>query len=836
MANLFSRLKRLTRQPVWPQPQTTVSHTHSTHSDTHPSPGKQRPVSQPGNARLKANAIHPQPRKRRPLPRPPYRRPLYFRPLFWVILLLGSSAASIGTRGYRIWENTVADLPDIAPVSTFERDGTMTLIASDGTILQKIGPATRQKVEYDDLPRPLLEAFIAAEDQRFYEHEGVDYQSIARATLTNFRERQVVEGASTITQQLARIVFLDQERSLQRKIREALLAIKIEQELEKADILERYLNLVYLGAGAYGVADAAWVYFGKTVDQLTLAESAMIAGMAPAPSLYSPLVNPSAARRQRNLVINRMLENGNISASQAQIARSADVAITPKEPKFLYSEFPYFTIYVQQQLAQILTPEQLEAGGLRIETTLNISRQKMAEQTISDTITEIGPRQRFGQASLVAIDPRTGEIQAMVGGNDFNESQFNRAYQAQRQPGSTFKAFVYTTAIAAGFSPYKSYTDAKFVVDGYEPKNYGESYSGAVTMRSALTSSINIVAVKVLIDVGFDPVVKMAQRMGIQSELVPTYSMALGASEVNLLELTSAYGTLATQGKHFDFHSIRRIIDRQGNVIYEANVGGQQAVDPDTAAIMTWMLQSVVQGGTGSRANIGRPVAGKTGTSERNRDLWFIGYIPQLVVGIWLGNDDSSPTWGASSTAAYTWRQFVSQFVDEIPVENFAPLPRLAGRQGSIEADPVRPGRTVTARDDDAEEGEATTTDTATSPAEETSASSSDDGSSDSGSFGSGSSRPPSGQSGRNDPPADGGSPSDGSVDPVSDPTPGESSPPSNPEPPSGGDTAPPAADPAPAPAPSPAPAPAPTPPAPPAPPPVPPPNNEGASGGASEG
>ncbi|NJO11779.1 MAG: PBP1A family penicillin-binding protein, partial [Leptolyngbyaceae cyanobacterium SL_1_1] len=626
-------------------------------------------------------------------PPQPYRRPLYFRPLFWLVLIGGAAVAGGAAKGYRIWQITEASLPVVSEVLTYQRTGTITLKASDGAILQKLGPATREGLSYDKIPEDLIQAFIAAEDRRFYEHDGVDYQAIARASLANFRQREVVEGASTITQQLARTVFLTQERSFQRKLKEVLLARKIEQELSKDKILERYLNLVYLGAGAYGVADAAWIYFGKSVDQLTLAESALIAGMAPAPSVYSPLSDPEAARRQRNLVIQRMLKAGLISTAEADTALAQEIATTPKEPKYLYSEFPYFTIYVQKQLSELLPPEAIEAGGLTVETTLNVKRQKAAEATVRKTIEESGQRQRFEQAAIVAIDPRNGEIQAMIGGNDFNESQFNRVTQAQRQPGSTFKALVYTTAIAAGFSPYKTYTDAKYVVDGYEPKNYGDSYRGDVSLRDALKSSINIVAVKTLVDVGFDPVIKMAHRLGIKSELQPTYSLALGASEVNLLELTSAYGTLAAQGKHAEPHGIRRVLNRQGEVIYEMKPQPEQAVDPNTAAIVTWMLQGVVQEGTGRRANLGRPIAGKTGTSERNRDLWFVGYMPQLVVGVWLGNDDSSPTWGASSTAAYTWRQFVENFIDDIPVEDFPELPRLSGRKGSIKAEPVKPGK-----------------------------------------------------------------------------------------------------------------------------------------------
>jgi penicillin-binding protein 1A len=618
--------------------------------------------------------------------------------LFWLVVAAGAISATGLNRGYRIWYATEQSLPNVSSLQTFERQGTITIQSADGAILQKIGPATRQKVAYEEIPDTLVAAFIASEDRRFYVHSGIDYQGIVRAALANVRQRDVVEGASTITQQLARIAFLDQERSFQRKAREALLALRIEEDYNKSEIIERYLNLVYLGAGAYGVADAAWIYFGKNVDELTVSEAALIAGMAPAPSAYSPLVDPQAARVQRDIVIQRMLANDKITPIEADEALNAEIATTPKEPKYLYSDFPYFTIFVQKQLSEILSPEVIEQGGLVVETTLNTDWQRKAQQTINDTVATIGNRQRFSQASLAAVDPRNGEIKALIGGTDFNDSQFNRATQALRQPGSTFKTFLYTTAIATGMSPYKSYTDAKYVVDGYEPKNYGDKYSGNISMRQALTSSVNIVAVKVLVDIGFEPVIDMAKRMGIKSELLPTYSLALGASEVTLLELTSAYGTLARQGRHHPVHAIRRVRDSSGQVIYEIDNAPTQAVDETTAAIMTWMLRGVVEGGTGSRAYIGRPVAGKTGTSEDDRDLWFVGYIPQLSVGIWLGNDDNSETWGASSSAAATWSQFVSQLLEDIPEEEFPSLPQLAGRKGSIEAEPVKPGKVVAAK------------------------------------------------------------------------------------------------------------------------------------------
>ncbi|XGB42392.1 MAG: PBP1A family penicillin-binding protein [Nodosilinea sp. LVE1205-7] len=537
----------------------------------------------------------------------------------------------------------------------------------------------------------MIEAFIAAEDQRFYQHQGVDAHGIGRAVWANLRQRDVVEGASTITQQLARIVYLNQDRNFQRKAKEMLMAYKLEKNLNKNQIMERYLNLVYLGSGAYGVADAAWVYFGKTMNQLTVAEMAMIAGMAPAPSRYSPVVNPQAAEGQRNRVIRQMLTTQAITAPEAEAAIATPIQIQPKQPKFLYSQFPYFTIYVQNQLEQVLSPEQLAAGGLTVETTLNVNWQRKADKTVNQAIEQYSRWQGIDQVALTAVDPRSGEIKAMVGGNDFTKTQFNRATQAQRQPGSTFKTFVYTAAIAAGISPYKEYTDAAYVVDGYQPENYDEKYRGKINLLEALRHSVNVVAVKLLIDVGFDPVVKIAKAMGIESPLLPAYSLALGSSEVNLLELTSAYGTLANQGRHVSAHGIRRVWNSQGKVLYQAPKQSTQAVDQGTAAIMTWMLQGVVQGGTGTGAALGRPVAGKTGTSEKNRDLWFIGYIPQLVAGVWMGRDDSRPTRGASGTAAAIWRQFMAQLTDDIPVEKFPELPRLAGRKGSIKAEPIKP-------------------------------------------------------------------------------------------------------------------------------------------------
>jgi penicillin-binding protein 1A len=519
----------------------------------------------------------------------------------------------------------------------------------------------------------------------------VDFQGIGRAIATNILSRGLAEGGSTLTQQLARISFLDQERSFVRKIREARLAQKIESQLSKNDILERYLNQVYLGSGAYGVGDAAEIYFSKPVQDLSLTQMATLAGLPAAPSLYSPLIDPKSAKARRDEVLERMVRSGNITQAEADQAKQADLELKASSPPSLQDKAPYFSSYLKQELAKVLPADVLKQGGLTVETTLNLKWQEAATRAVEDTVYLDGYNQGFSQAAMVAIEPQTGEIRSMVGGASFKDSQFNRVTQAQRQPGSTFKAFVYTAAIASGLSPYDGYQDAPFIVDGYKPKNYSNKYQGWVSMTNALTHSINIPAVRALIDVGFDPTIKLTHAMGIQSKLDPFYSTALGGNEVNLLELTDAYGTIASQGYRTAPYGIRRVINRRGQVIYDTKISRQQVLDADSAAIMTWMLQQVVDSGTGVAAQLNRPVAGKTGTSEHARDLWFVGFIPQLVAGVWLGNDDNYQTFGSSGTAAYLWHEYMKRVTADLPVQKFPALPRLEGRKGSIKAKSVRP-------------------------------------------------------------------------------------------------------------------------------------------------
>jgi penicillin-binding protein 1A len=630
--------------------------------------------------------------------------PLKQRRSYYVLGVIGLTAAAVGGARFAYWQID-RELPSPSLLSTFMRPGTLVVQAADGTVLQQTGDVTREKVAIDKLPKNAVNAFIAAEDRRFYDHDGVDLLGIARAVVRNVTTGGVAEGGSTITQQVARMAFLNQDRSLTRKLKEAVLAQKLEREIDKRKILEYYLNLVYLGSEAYGVSDAAWVYFSKSVDQLTLGETAMIAGLPPAPSAYSPLIDKAAAKTRRNIVLDRMQEQGFISADEATKAKAEQITLKPATPKNLYSAAPYFTDYIRQELPKLVDEEDLQAGGLVVETTLNPRWQKAAEAAVrSQTGTATGP-EAF-QGALVAIDPSNGEIRCMVGGKDYygqkrnadtpddqyQGDQFNRATKAMRQPGSTFKVFVYTAAIAAGLSPYQDYKDAPFKVDGYQPKNYGDRYSGSLDMRQALAKSANVVAVKVLLDVGFDPVIKVAKNMGITSKLEPVYSMALGSYEVNLLDLTSSYGTLAANGMHVEPHGILKVTNSQGEVIYNADKQPKRVVDEGTAAIMTWMLENVVQNGTGQPASLGdRQVAGKTGTSEKARDLWFVGYIPQLVTGVWLGYDDSYPTGGSSGLAADVWRQFMQAATKDIKVAKFPDLPKnMDTRKGSIKAQPVK--------------------------------------------------------------------------------------------------------------------------------------------------
>ena len=589
-------------------------------------------------------------------------------------------------------------LPDARGINHFNRPGTLTILSADGQVVHKIGPVTREKLTPETLPTLVEQAFIAAEDRRFYQHNGIDPVGIGRALVRNISKRSVEEGASTITQQLARTVFLSQDRTLVRKLKEAALAGKLERQLSKAQILTEYLNVVYLGSSAYGVADAAWVYFSKTPDQLNLPEAALIAGLPPAPSVYSPLVNPDLALERRAVVLRRMQEAGFISSSEQQQAEASPLELKPAEPKYWDSQAPYFSSWVQQELPQVLTPEQLEVGGLTVRSSVNLAWQKEAQKAINTYAS--GDM----EGALVAMEPGTGLVRAMVGGTDFLDSQFNRAAQALRSPGSTFKLFVYLTALKEGMLPERVLRDSARCFRGYCPKNFGSRYLGSVSMVVALQNSLNTVAVALLQELGFDKVIATAKSLGISRELGRFYPMALGAYEQTVLDMTAAYAAINNGGIYVKPTPFEEILGPNGELLWSRRVEGdpgKRAVNSDIAAMMMWMLQRAVQSGTGGGAALpNRPVAGKTGTSEGGRDLGFIGSIPQLTTGVWLGYDDSRGTKDTSVVATYAWRAFMAPITKNLPVRQFPPRPELQDTYRGGKKPPERAKATYRPGDD----------------------------------------------------------------------------------------------------------------------------------------
>ena len=596
-------------------------------------------------------------------------------------ILIGGSAIVIGS-GVALAQSAVvsafdATLPDARGISRFSRPGTITLLASDGAVIQKLGPATREKIKPGEMPLLVKQAFIAAEDRRFYDHNGVDIWGIGRALVRNVRQGAVREGASTITQQLARTVFLSQDRTITRKLKEAALAYKLERQLSKEQILEQYLNYVYLGASAYGLSDAAWVYFSKTPNQLNLQEAALIAGLPPAPSVYSPLVNPELALERRSIVLNRMQEAGFITASEAEQARTSPLDLKPAIPKYFNSSAPYFTSWVAQQLPQLITPEQIEVGGLKIRTSLNLDWQKKAQQVVR----KFAPFNTEGV--IVSMEPGTGLVRVMVGGKNFRSSQFNRATQGLRSPGSTFKLFPYAAALSSGVKPEDIFVDAPRCWSGYCPKNFKNKYFGKISLADALKNSLNTVAVQLQDKVGFDAIIGTANRLGIGNErpLGKYYPMAIGAYEQTVLDMTAAYAAVANRGVYVKPIAFEEIRGPEGNVLWSRRIDGEKgrrALDSEVADAMNWMLQRVVTGGTGAAARLDdRPVAGKTGTSEGARDLWFIGSIPQLTTAVWFGYDNNAETNSSSGEAAWAWKQFMTQVKGSYNVQNFPPKPVL---------------------------------------------------------------------------------------------------------------------------------------------------------------
>jgi penicillin-binding protein 1A len=527
--------------------------------------------------------------------------------------------------------------PDPLSLLEKERPPLIRVLARDGSLIAERGGADGH-VPIDLLPRHVTDAVIATEDQRFYHHFGVDPFGLLRATITNLRTGRFVQGGSTLTQQLAKNLYLTSARTFERKLEELALTFWLETRLSKADILELYLNRVYLGGGAYGIDAAAHRYFGKSARKLTLAEAAMIAGLLKAPSRYSPLTNPSMARARGRLVLRQMLGAGMITPEEKRAASIAMKGIVEAGRPAESAGAEYAVDYVLEQLPTLGVGSGAE---VIVETTLDRALLKQTAEIVGRNLDERGAALEASQAAVVVLGPRGG-IRALVGGHSYTESQFNRAVKAQRQPGSAFKPFVYLAALKAGYKPDSIVQDLPVSISGWAPRNFSGDYKGAMTMRTALSRSVNSVAVRLALKVGPARVAAEARRLGIASPLGRDASLALGTSEVSLLELAGAYNVFANGGYAFEPYVVSRVFTRSGKVIFARKVQRTSpVVSRANVGAMNEMLNAALVSGTGRRAALPRhPAAGKTGTSQGFRDAWFVGYTAHLTAGVWVGNDD----------------------------------------------------------------------------------------------------------------------------------------------------------------------------------------------------
>jgi penicillin-binding protein 1A len=559
-----------------------------------------------------------------------------YRLLYWgAVLGLWGAIAVVGVV---VWVG--AHLPAIQSLEIPKRPPTIQITGLDGSVLATRGEMAGANVALKDLPPYLPKAFIAIEDRRFYSHYGVDPLGIARAAVANVMHRGVSQGGSTLTQQLAKNLFLTQERTMQRKLQEVELAIWLERKHSKAEILELYLNRVYFGSGAYGVEAAAQKYFGKSAKNVSLAEAAMLAGLVKSPSRLAPNRNPEGAEKRAQTVLAAMADAKLVSEAQAQVAIG--------HPSYNVKALGAGTVnYVADWIGEVLDDlvGQIDQN-IVVETSIDPKLQAIAEASIIDELAAKSVKFNVSQGALVAMTP-DGAVRAMVGGRNYAESQYNRAVTAKRQPGSAFKPFVYLTAIEAGLTPETIRQDAPLDVKGWKPENYSHEYFGAVTLTQALAMSLNTVAVRLGLEVGPKNVARTAHRLGIASKLDANASIALGTSEVSLTELVGAYAPFANGGQGVAPHVVNRIRTVEGNKVLYARQPDQlgQVIDPRSVAMMNTMMQETLLSGTARKAEIpGWSAAGKTGTSQDFRDAWFIGYTANLVTGVWLGNDDNSPT------------------------------------------------------------------------------------------------------------------------------------------------------------------------------------------------
>jgi len=717
-----------------------------------------------------------------------HRRRRWARRLGWIIygLLFTLVLAGLGFAGF-IYFAYIRDLPDFTAIKDYRPPVVTRIYARDGRLMGEYFQERRLEVPYSRLPRHLVLAFVAAEDARFFEHPGVDIFGIIRAFIKNMEAGEVVQGGSTITQQVVKRILLTSEKSFARKIKEAVLAYRIDNYLTKEEILTLYLNHIFLGRGAYGVEAAALEYFSKHVEDLNLAESAILAGIPKAPSRYSPYLNPRMAKERQAYVLRRMAEVGFITKEEADQALRQPIKLKPWRPDWI-KECGYFTEHVRTLLENRFGREQVLNLGLRVYTTADVGLHQVAQAALKEgidalvkrnghrgSIRHLKPKEqaafqerqvryfkkypprkgllvnalvvpgdkkspgvhlRLGeyagilvsspsredspergpsrlpalkpgdvavvrllgqdrqknwlaalepapmvQGALLSMDLKTGKVLTLLGGKDFADSSFNRAVQARRQPGSAFKPIIYAAAVERGYGPNSILLDEPISLPGgrhgqaWTPQNYDHTYNGPITLATALARSRNIPAVRMMMTLGVPAVVKMAKTLGITSPIYPNYASALGASEVTLLELTRAYSVFPNRGYLVEPTFIERIEDRDGRVLWEARPQRQLVLNPESADIMTQLLIGVVERGTATRVRVlNRPIGGKTGTTNKTRDAWFIGFTPSLITGVWVGMDDErslGPKETGSQAAAPIFISYMREALKNKPVEHF---------------------------------------------------------------------------------------------------------------------------------------------------------------------
>ncbi len=594
------------------------------------------------------------------------------------------------------------NLPDVDSINTMIPNETTKIFSDNNTVLAELHQEeNRIIIPLENISKTVQQTVVALEDTEFYSHHGINFKALLRALIKDIKAGSFVEGGSTLTQQLARNLFLTKKKHLMRKAEEAILAVQIERKYSKPDILEMYLNQVYWGHNAYGIESAARLYFGKSADSVSLAESAMLVGLLKGPELYSPFKDFKRAKDRQKTVLQRMVRVKLITDAQAQEAYEEKLDLA-KRKKYRFKA-PYFTSYIVNQLIQKYGEEAVYTSGMRVYTTLNYDLEMAAERIVKKYVDMANepqyvkgsqvPSLNMTQAAILAIEPSTGYIKILQGGVDFSESEFNHCIQARRQPGSAFKPFVYLAALERGFTPSTLVQDTPITFNTfqgpYSPQNFTLTFLGSIPLRKALELSVNVVAIKLNDLIGPKNVVRVARQLGIKSPLQPVLSLPLGANDVTMLEITSAYGVLANGGRRVEPTGIIRIEDRDGTPLYENKIHEKRVFDENLIYTLVDMMKGVVTRGTGRNALLPRPIAGKTGTTSDYRDAWFIGFVPQLACAVWVGNDNNSPMVEMTGgwMPALMWNNIMKEALRKIPAQDFPRPKNYASKQDNWQID-----------------------------------------------------------------------------------------------------------------------------------------------------